>query len=518
MLLNKAVSGQYIHLMLVNISGNLQTLASGQISGTRTVDAGVRTLLSGNIVETSGGGYRVNLYDWDTSGNNIGYMFTASGCIPIGYTFATVDSTSGRVYPASGVNATVPPATQSGLFATASLNSGQSVLVYSGQLSGQPMTLLSGRSYTASGIFATATATIASGALSGQLVDANVTRWAFAPVLSGTSGAPVVDLGYSRGVVVTNEDGTLVSGTATTVQFPSAAAGGGSIGDDNRYEFKELIITDGAGAEQRVLLTSGTASGGRIYNVLSGTMPVAVASGSKYVLGGTWLATPLSGVYVNATATVTSGTLYLASGSLFKNTFASGVLGTSGGIPTSLSGGVAQATATVNSGLFVTASLNSGQQVLVYSGQMSGYAVTPASGANVTVPPSTLSGVFGTASLNSGQFTLPYSGQMSGQPGGTLSGQTWLAPFSVGSGQFMSGVISKLFPQSQLTYDFSGAPDVSGQRNQLNAQRKLVNAWDVDTTASGYLSVFREDDATLAFRQALTSVSGASLVTGVDTQ
>ena len=108
-------SGQFLHFPLVNVSGSLQALASGAISGRKILDANPQVLLSGNIVETSGGMYRVNFHGHDVSGDNIGYLFTASGCLPVSYNVVTIDSASGRFQPASGAFAAVPPSALSGL-------------------------------------------------------------------------------------------------------------------------------------------------------------------------------------------------------------------------------------------------------------------------------------------------------------------------------------------------------------------------------------------------------------------
>lgn len=101
-MLNRNVSGQFLFLSLVNVSGNSQIGASGAISGRKLIDANPMVLLSGNIIETSGGTYRVNLHDFDTDGNNIGYFFTASGCLPILYNVPTVEANSGKIWLASG--------------------------------------------------------------------------------------------------------------------------------------------------------------------------------------------------------------------------------------------------------------------------------------------------------------------------------------------------------------------------------------------------------------------------------
>lgn len=66
------------------------------------------------------------------------------------------------------------------------------------------------------------------------------------------------------------------------------------------------------------------------------------------------------------------------------------------------------------------------------------------------------------------------------------------------------------------TWDFSGAPDTSGVRCLLEANRKLINRWSLNV-ASGYLRVYKEDDLTTAYDQAVTSTSGAPPITSLDT-
>ncbi len=156
-MLRRAISGQFLYFDLVSaISGNAVTGASGVISGRKaTDDVSGMILLSGNIIELGGGMYRANLYDFDTSGLFIGYLFTASGCVPRSFSVVTIDSTSGRLFLSSGQ--------------ATSLNSGQEVLVYSGQLSGQRVNLLSGnQTQVWSGTFVN----VFSGQLSGQQVTA----------------------------------------------------------------------------------------------------------------------------------------------------------------------------------------------------------------------------------------------------------------------------------------------------------------------------------------------------------
>ncbi len=103
--MNKNMSGQAIYFTLVSaISGNPVTGASGAISGRKSLDllSGM-IVLSGNIIELGGGSYRANLFDFDTNGNQAGYLFTASGCVPVQYQFDMMDgSASGRIFLGSG--------------------------------------------------------------------------------------------------------------------------------------------------------------------------------------------------------------------------------------------------------------------------------------------------------------------------------------------------------------------------------------------------------------------------------
>lgn len=129
--MQKNVSGQYVYFSLVSaLSGNQVTGASGAISGRKSLDGlSGMIVLSGNVIELGGGSYRANLFDFDTNGNQAGYLFTASGCVPVQYQFDMIDGIgSGHVFLASGQAVNVL--------------SGNLVSVYSGQIS--KFTLASG--------------------------------------------------------------------------------------------------------------------------------------------------------------------------------------------------------------------------------------------------------------------------------------------------------------------------------------------------------------------------------------
>jgi hypothetical protein len=175
MSLRRNVSGQFVYFTLTSVfSGNVQAGVAAAVSGRKALDGAAQALLSGSISEVGGGQYRANLFDFDTDGNCIGFLFTASGCSPVNFSVTTDGNTSGRVWLSSGQ--------------AVSLNSGQSVLVYSGQLSGQPVSLLSGQIVS---LYSGQSVLVYSGQLSGQPVS----------LLSGrswiASGSPVAILDKS---------------------------------------------------------------------------------------------------------------------------------------------------------------------------------------------------------------------------------------------------------------------------------------------------------------------------------
>lgn len=155
--------------------------------------------------------------------------------------------------------------------------------------------------------------------------------------------------------------------------------------------------------------------------------------------------------------------------------------------------------ATVNSGLSVIATLYPNQSVNVNSGNLSGQPLTATVG----------SGLFVVASLLSGQTVLLGSGSLSGQQVVALTNLDKTG-YSVLSGtvNLASGMIAQEIPKAVLTWNFSGAPDVSGIPNLLNAGRLLTNPVSM-TALSGKMVVYREDGATVAYIRSVTVQSGA---------
>lgn len=119
---DKNRSGQFLSFCAVSaLSGNPVTgIASGNISGCRSIDGGALTVCSGPIIEDGGGLYHLNLYAPDVNGNNIGFLFTMSGCVPVAFTVITAANISGQFYLPSGQSVAV----NSGNLSTNSLASG----------------------------------------------------------------------------------------------------------------------------------------------------------------------------------------------------------------------------------------------------------------------------------------------------------------------------------------------------------------------------------------------------------
>lgn len=162
-------SGQFLYFaMTSSFSGNAVGGISGSISGSRSIDGGVRTLLSGDIIDVSNGQYCARLFDFDLNGNCVGFLFTASGCAPVSFTIVTAANVSGQLGIVSGTNVNVWSGQLSGQQVTAAapasgttwlasghpatLYSGQVTSPYSGSMSGQKVDTLSGQTYPNSGL------------------------------------------------------------------------------------------------------------------------------------------------------------------------------------------------------------------------------------------------------------------------------------------------------------------------------------------------------------------------------
>lgn len=82
LLLRKNTAGQRVFFGLVNAtSGAAVTGAS--VTGQRAIDSGAQAAITGTIAEIGNGQYRADLSQADTNGDFIGYLFTATGAVPV---------------------------------------------------------------------------------------------------------------------------------------------------------------------------------------------------------------------------------------------------------------------------------------------------------------------------------------------------------------------------------------------------------------------------------------------------
>lgn len=80
-MLRKNVASQKIYFRLILAADH--TAATGKtVTAVRSIDGAAQGACTGTITEDGGGQYHLNASQADTNGNQIGYLFTATGCIP----------------------------------------------------------------------------------------------------------------------------------------------------------------------------------------------------------------------------------------------------------------------------------------------------------------------------------------------------------------------------------------------------------------------------------------------------
>lgn len=77
----KNVAGQFIYFLLLNSAGAAVTGAT--VTARRGIDGTAQAACTGTVTDMGNGQYRMNLSQADTNGDNIGYLFTATGAIPV---------------------------------------------------------------------------------------------------------------------------------------------------------------------------------------------------------------------------------------------------------------------------------------------------------------------------------------------------------------------------------------------------------------------------------------------------
>jgi hypothetical protein len=87
-MIRKNVAGQFLYVVAVKTADGT-ALTGATISGFRSIDGAAQAAITGTITELANGQYKVALSQADTNGNNIGFLFTASGMIPVGFVVIT---------------------------------------------------------------------------------------------------------------------------------------------------------------------------------------------------------------------------------------------------------------------------------------------------------------------------------------------------------------------------------------------------------------------------------------------
>lgn len=329
-------SGQFLYFNLVSaLSGNPVTGQVTGISGRLSIDGAAQAVIAGTLGETGGGQYQANLFAADVNGNNLGFLFTASGCVPVSFTVVTQQNVSGRIFAASGVNATVSIASISGVNPA----SGAFVTVLPANLSGV---------IANSGLFVT----VPKATISGVIANSGL----FTTVLPENLSGVVTNSGLTVTVIKETISGVIANSGLFVTVLPANLSG--------------MVVNSGLFVTVLPTNLSGVVANSGLFV----TVPIETISGTIPASGG-FVTVPkatLSGVVANSglftVATTISGTTFLASGSAVNLL--------SGNVTSPYSGSLSGQFVNAFSGAFGTASLNSGQQTLLYSGQLSGQQVT----------------------------------------------------------------------------------------------------------------------------------------------
>lgn len=83
----KNTAGQNLPFAMIKSSDGT-ALTGATVTGRCSIDGGAQTTVTGMITEKGYGEYNLALSQADTNGNQIGYLFTATGAIPVHITVA----------------------------------------------------------------------------------------------------------------------------------------------------------------------------------------------------------------------------------------------------------------------------------------------------------------------------------------------------------------------------------------------------------------------------------------------
>ena len=106
-MLRRNVAGQHLYFMLLDAAG--AAIIGATVTARRGIDGAAQAACTGTVTDMGNGQYRMNLSQADTDGNSIGYLFTATGAIPvhIGCLLTAADPTNATSYGITRLDATV---------------------------------------------------------------------------------------------------------------------------------------------------------------------------------------------------------------------------------------------------------------------------------------------------------------------------------------------------------------------------------------------------------------------------
>ena len=160
-MLRKNVAGQYLYFVLVNATTG-EALTGATVTAYRSLDGAAQAAVTGTITELGNGQYRLNCSQADTNANEAGYLFTATGAVPVGMTvvFTAGNPTDSVRFgltalpnAAAGANGGLPTGNASGQVAV-QVGTGAGQLSISAGVVSANTTKLAGQSVTATGAVA----------------------------------------------------------------------------------------------------------------------------------------------------------------------------------------------------------------------------------------------------------------------------------------------------------------------------------------------------------------------------
>jgi antitoxin component HigA of HigAB toxin-antitoxin module len=113
-MIRKNTAGQYLTFGLVSASTGA-AVTGATVTAMRAIDASSQAACTGTVSELAGGQYRIALSQADTNGDCIGYLFTASGAVPVHVTVLTSSNLQADVWTYTTRALSAAPSDSSGV-------------------------------------------------------------------------------------------------------------------------------------------------------------------------------------------------------------------------------------------------------------------------------------------------------------------------------------------------------------------------------------------------------------------